>query len=268
MTPEIFLRSKHRIHGSPAFSPDFKEVYWSVFPKTNEISTRTQVILFSKYENEKWTSPKVTSISGKYFDGGPFFSHDGKKLFFYSRRPLHENSDKQTNGEIWYIEKNNDKWSVPHHLAIDMKGDKLFFSLSKNMNLYFTSGHGPRGVGSGKVDIYLAKYINNSYSKPEKLASTINSQRYAESDVLVSPDEQYMIFYSFERPENFGQYDLYVSFKINNQWSTAVNLGENINKKYTRFPGFSPDGKYLFFVRQDGIYWVSTQIIEKLRPKE
>ena len=43
---EKFITSKHRIHGAPAFSPDGKEVYWSVFPRTNEFSTRTQVILF------------------------------------------------------------------------------------------------------------------------------------------------------------------------------------------------------------------------------
>lgn len=272
ITPEIFakefLTSKHRIHGAPAFSPDRKEVYWSVFPKTDEFSTRTQVILFSKFVNKKWTSPKLASFSGKYFDGGPFFSSDGKKLYFYSRRPLIEKTNKETSGEIWYVEKNGDTWSIPRHLAIDMKGDKLFFSLSKNNNIYFTSGHGPRGVGSGKVDIYVTKFIKNFYSKPEKLPDTINSRKYLESDVLVSPDEKYLIFYSLERPENLGQYDLYVSFKIGNQWSKPVNLGKHINKGYSRFPRFSPDGKYLFFVRQNGVYWVSTQIIEELRQKE
>lgn len=265
-TPEIFakefLASKHRLHGAPAFSPDGKEVYWSVFPKTNEFSTRTQVILFSKCVNETWTSPELASFSGKYFDGGPFFSPDGNKLYFYSRRPLKENSDKQTNGEIWYVEKKGDKWGKPRHLTIDMKGDKLFFSLSKNGNLYFTSGHGPRGSGSGNVDIYVAKFINGSYLKPEKLPEPINSEKYLESDVLISSDETYLIFYSFEKPGNFGQYDLYVSFKTGNQWSNPINLGKNINKGYSRFPRFSPDSKYLFFVRRDGVYWVSTKIID------
>lgn len=271
-TPEIFARvfmtAKHRIHGSPAFSPDQKEVYWSVFPKTNEFSTKTQVILFSKCVNEKWTSPKLANFSGKYFDGGPFFSYDGRKLYFYSRRPLRKNSDKETDGEIWYVEKKGDIWGEPHHLAIDMKGDKFFFSLSKNNNLYFTSGHGPRGSGSGNVDIYFTKFINHSYSKPEKLPEPINSRKYLESDVLISPDEKVLIFYSFEKPGNLGQYDLYVSFKIENQWSIPANLGENINKGYSRFPRYSPDGKYLFFVRANGIYWVSTEIIQELKPEE
>jgi hypothetical protein len=271
LKPRIFLKSKHRIHSSPAFSPDGKEVYWSVFPRTNEFSTRTQVILFSKLINEKWTSPELASFSGKYFDGGPFFSFDGKKLYFYSLRPLNSTSNKQTEGEIWYVEKDGETWSKPHHLAIDMKGDKLFFSFAKNNNLYFTSGHGPRGVGSGNVDVYVTRFHKDSYSKPEKLPDIINTRKYLESDVLVSPDEKYLIFFSFERPGNFGQYDLYVSFKSADQWSKPVNLGEEVNKGYSRFPGFSPDGRYLFFVRQiseKGIFWVSTQFIEKLKPKD
>jgi len=169
-------------------------------------------------------------------------------------RPLKIISDKETDGEIWYVEKNDDSWSNPHHMAIEMKDDKLFFSLSKNNNLYFTSGHGPRGIGSGDVDIYFTRFTNDTYSIPERLPEPINSRKYLESDALVSPDETYLVFYSFEKPGNFGQYDLYVSLKVKNQWSGPVNLGENINTGYSRFPRFSPDGKYLFFVRQDGVY--------------
>lgn len=65
--------------------------------------------------------------------GAPAFSPVGNKLYFYSRRPLKEKSYKQTNGEIWYVEKKGDKWNTPRHLTIDMKGDKLFFSLSDEL---------------------------------------------------------------------------------------------------------------------------------------
>jgi len=179
---------------------------------------------------------------------------------------LTEDSDNETMGEIWFVEKQSETWSDPHHLSMDMEGDKFFFSLSKNNNLYFTSGHGPRGRGSGNVDIYFSEYINDAYVKPEKLPEPINSRKYLESDALISPDEKYLIYYSFEKPGNLGQYDLYVCFKAGNEWSAPINLGKDINKGYSRFPRFSPDGKYLFFVRQDGIYWVDVQIIEALKP--
>jgi hypothetical protein len=31
---------------------------------------------------------------------------------------------------------------------------------------------------------------------------------------------------------------------------------------------FFPDASYLFFVRQDAIYWVNTEIMEYFKPKE
>jgi hypothetical protein len=270
--PEIFAKefmgSKHRTHGAPAFSPDLKEVYWSIFPNTDEFSTRTQVIVFSEYNNGRWTLPKLAGFSGKYFDGGPVFSYDGNRLYFYSRRPLHESSDQETDGEIWYVEKQGDVWGQPQHLAIDIDGEKLFFSLSKKNNLYFTTGHGPRGVGLGSVDIYCAQYNDGSYSQPVKLPHPINSTEYIESDALISPEEEYLIFYSFKRPGNFGQYDLYVSFKTGERWTNPINLGQNINKGYSRFPGFSLDGRVLFFIRRDGVYWVSVEIIQKLKPRD
>ena len=65
-----------------------------------------------------------------------------------------------------------------------------------------------------------------------------------------------------ERPENIGQYDLYVSSSTgNDHWSKPTNLGRHVNTGYTRFPRFSPDGKYLFFVRSDGVYWVDCDIV-------
>ena len=58
-----FVRIPHRIHSSPAFSPDRNEVYWSVFSRTSEIKHR----------------------------------QDGKKLMFYSKRPLDNTSNTETN---------------------------------------------------------------------------------------------------------------------------------------------------------------------------
>ncbi|MBN2437504.1 MAG: PD40 domain-containing protein [Deltaproteobacteria bacterium] len=268
MTPVLFAKdlmtTEHRIHSSPAFSPDLTEVYWSVFPGTDQFSTRTQVILYSTCVDGQCIPPRVASFSGEFFDGGPVFSADGKRLYFYSRRPLDGNSKNETEGEIWYVDRSEDGWSQPRHLSIDMKCEKLFFSLAGNGNLYFTSGHGPRGRGSGNVDIYRATYTSDSFSAPERLPAPVNLREYLESDVLIAPDESWLIFYSFERPGNVGQYDLYVSFRTGDRWSVPQNLGESINQGYSRFPGLSPDGKYLFFVRRDGIYWVSIEILNDL----
>ena len=263
-----FIKTEHRIYSSPTFSPYLNEVYWSVFPRTSEIKHKNETILVSKKVNNVWSSPKVASFSGEYWDGGPFFSHDGKKLYFYSKRPI----DKKlvTKGEIWFVEKEGENWSEPQHVELNLEGEKLFFSVSKNNNIYFTSGHGYRGIGTGSVDIYCAKFINGIYEKPKKLPDNINSKKFIESDPLISPNEKFLIFFTLERPENIGQYDLYISYNIGKgQWTKPINLGAQINKGVSRFPGFSSNGKYLFYVRGvDGIYWMDAKIIEDFKSKQ
>jgi len=67
--------------------------------------------------------------------------------------------------------------------------------------------------------------------------------------------------------------DIYVSFKEQDgTWATPINLGSAVNSNAKEGSAtISPDGKYLFFSRdeEDGtanVYWVSTEVIERLRP--
>ncbi|MCY1635220.1 TolB family protein [Marinifilum sp. D737] len=69
-----------------------------------------------------------------------------------------------------------------------------------------------------------------------------------------------------------GASDLYISFNVNDKWSEPKNLGSLINTDANEYgPFFSPDNKYLFFVRHDGkkgdIYWVDLNVINALKPK-
>ena len=41
-----------------------------------------------------------------------------------------------------------------------------------------------------------------------------------------------------------------------------------VNDGYAGAPTFSADGKYLFFRKKNGVNWISTKIIEDLKPKE
>jgi Tol biopolymer transport system component len=274
LTPVRFsseiLQTDHRIHSSPAFSPDLNEVYWSVLPRESKAKYKNEMILFSRKMGASWSSPKVAAFSGEYADGGPVFSRDGKKIFFYSQRPPDNKSRSVTSGEIWCVERQDGDWGKPRHIKLDFEGEQLFFSVSENGNIYFTSGHGPGGTGTGAVDIYCAKFWNGNYEKPERLPDVINSERFVESDPLISADEKALIFYSLEKPTNIGQYDLYISWKTESgPWEKPINLGASINSGYARFPRFSPDGKFLFFVSMRSgkpqIYWVDAKILEELR---
>jgi hypothetical protein len=52
-------------------------------------------------------------------------------------------------------------------------------------------------------------------------------------------------------------------------WTVPKNLGPKVNTaNHEICPIISPEGKYLFFLKKHGVYWVDTKIIDELRPKE
>ena len=87
---------------------------------------------------------------------------------------------------------------------------------------------------------------------------------------FVAPDESYIVFDAGRPGGQGGEGDLYVVFRnADGSWSDAVNLGDTINTPGTNFcPMISPDGKYLFYAAGRDIYWVSAEVIEKLKTEK
>lgn len=74
-----------------------------------------------------------------------------------------------------------------------------------------------------------------------------------EGDAYISPDESYLIFAGFERGQNLGKSNLYISFRNKGVWTAPVWLGKNINSNgYDGSPFVTHDGKYLIFTSSRG----------------
>ncbi|MFN8279945.1 MAG: OmpA family protein [Saprospiraceae bacterium] len=64
----------------------------------------------------------------------------------------------------------------------------------------------------------------------------------------ISGDGNTLVFVSCHRPEGLGGCDLYVSYRRNNHWTAAVNLGERINTPaFESQPCLADNGNILFF---------------------
>jgi Tol biopolymer transport system component len=258
--PELFMPDQinHLAHSSPTFSPDGKEIYWSIVGANKQ----TRKIYYVSFENNKWSEPKIASFSGKHHDDQPFVSYDGKKLFFASKRP------KTTKGEeindIWICKKVNDEWSEPK--PIDNLVGFWTPTLTKDETVYFLELFDQNRM------ICFSKLKDGKYSNVECLNENINTEGSLNWCPFIAPDESYIIF-SSSRMGGYGNGDLYISFKNENgKWGKAINMGSAINTdKQERFPGVSPDGKYLFFTRWNSspyyhdLYWVSSKIIQDLK---
>jgi hypothetical protein len=267
--PEVFARgivsTDHLEHSAPAFSPDGNEVFWSLWPMPEAPGDR-QVILTARRTDGLWSKPATAAFSGTFSDGGPVFSADGKRVYFYSQRPL---SGEKPNEEyeLWVVEKRGETWSAPTCLNLVGRFPELKFaiqpSVTRNGTLYFMAyAKGPmkdRGI-------YRSVLIDGQYATPELLPASINTPVFLTWTPFIAPDESYLIFSSSRRAHGKEWGDLWISRrKADGTWTDPVMLPEPVNSNLQeRFPMVSPDGKILFFTRQtpghsQDVYWVDAR---------
>jgi ankyrin repeat protein len=265
-TPKLFalgiVSSIWGLHSTAVFSPDGNEVYWSpmiIYP--GEIYSRGGLLMMKRVGG-RWTAPAWAPFSGPDGrDDVPFFTADGKQVYFISRRLL-PGETQGANERIWFADRTQDGWSEPKPIdgAVNEHPMHWEFSLDRDGNLYFGGG----GADSrGMSDIFLARCVNGKYGKPVNLGDPINTAG-EETTPFVAPDGSYLLF--------SRQYDLWVSFRgAGGAWTEPVKFGPGVNSPSIELcPVVTADGKYLFFLSQrddeSHVYWVSAAVIEKLRP--
>ena|GEM_PF-2039447 len=273
MGPKINSDGRDRL----AFvSSDGKEIYFSRLVR--ETDQPKNVIMVVKYQHEQWVGPETAPFSGKYNDTNPSMSPDGNRLYFSSNRPVEKDGKLKQDRDIWYLEKNNNRWGEPIHLEgpvnSNMNDDAVSVS-SKGSMYFYRKFEKEEGWG----EIFRSHFTARKWSEPERLGATINTDSY-ECFPVVAPDEDFLIFYRLNHAKGVGQY---ICFKQSDGiWTAPINMGETINGGAVAFSSnFSPDGKYLFVLRRrndsiikspetfkDGIYWVDAKIIEELKPGE
>jgi hypothetical protein len=76
-----------------------------------------------KQHNGEWTDPETAAFSGipDHSDCYAFFSHDGRTLFFTSRRPLSDDEESKEESDIYISFKGKEnEWLEPVNM-----GDKI-----------------------------------------------------------------------------------------------------------------------------------------------
>src|SRR5688572_12759558 len=258
--PVIFAEgviSTRDYESSITFEPDGKVAYF--VKSMPDLSFR--VIVVSRFEKGKWSTPEVASFSGQYSDADPCLSPDGKKLFFASRRPI-EGTTPKADFDLWVVELTNNGCGEPRRLntSVNTESQETSPSTAADGTHYFSSN---RDGGKGCADFYRTKIINGDYSAPENLGDLINSPG-PEIQVFTSRDEQVLIFATAGRNDGHGSVDLYLCRRTEGAWSKPVNLGNKINSSgVDSAPRISPDGKYFFWTSTRG-YGFEDQQVKRL----
>jgi Tol biopolymer transport system component len=291
MRPELFAPGviSTDLHDDfyPSFTPDGEEVFFRC------VGSPEMVILHMRMLSGRWSYPEIASFSGQYNDLGAFISLDGSRLFFSSDRPTGEH-DTTGDLDIFTVDRLEDGWGVPYSLVKekDRPGDWLACSIDSEGTIYFFSKHLD---GVGGYDLYHTSPSDRGYLSPILLDNPVNT-KYDETSPCIAHDGSFLVYFSNKGPAGQGPAALRVTFKARNgSWSEPVSLSEHLGIDLpAKFPGLSPDGKYLFMVvpeskrenerlgrswdidafrtatpRYGGgnVYWVDAAVIEALRPE-
>ena len=160
--PELFglgiVSSIWGLHSTAVFAPDGNEVYWApMVTVPGEIYSQGGLLMM-KRAGGRWTPPDWAPFSGPGLgDDVPFFSADGKRIYFISCRPL-PGETAAGSEKIWFADRTATGWAPPRPLdrVVNEHNMHWEFSMDKAGNLYF-AGQAPDSLGMN--DIYLARFV-------------------------------------------------------------------------------------------------------------
>jgi Tol biopolymer transport system component len=245
-TPKLFAKgilSDGLSNRDFAISPSGDEIFFTL----QQVRFVTSTILYIRKQNGQWSKPIVAPFSGKYRDLEAAFSPDGQTIYFSSDRPVKDNVSKE-DFDIWKVKHlSSGIFGQPENLGTTVNTDKNEFypSVSKYGNLYFTV---EASYGKGSEDIVVCKLTDSGYTKPVSLPEDINT-KHDEFNAFIDPDEQFIIFSSYGRPDDMGRGDLYISHRgKSGSWLPVKHLPAPINSSGIDYcPLVTPDKKYLIF---------------------
>jgi len=227
------------------FTPDGKTVFFSKSVPGSYFYT----ICFSEFKNGAWTTPRIAPFSGTYRDFDPVIAPDGETMLFASDRPVGD--EIKHDYDIWMVRRSGTTWGNPVRLPepINSAFDEHFASMAANGNVYFSSTRPDSTGNQTGSDVYYSKRIDGKYQTAEYMRAV--STDAFELDVIIAPDESFILVGAAGRRDGLGGFDIFISRRTNGRWSAAVNAGPKINSPFRDYsPRISPDGKYLFFTSE------------------
>jgi hypothetical protein len=272
--PQVFLPGLVSTEGIELFfalHPNLQEAYFT------RVAGGRSMIMVTYLKEGQWTEPVEVPFGSGFQDVGPFITQDGKRLFFWSNRPLTPTTPLMPNHQIWLVEREGQGWGTPRNISlpIDSLDGEWDVSVTTDGWLYYMANY-PSLEGKG---LYRTKEVDGVYQMPQKVEVLSNEEGRIELEPVIAPDGKFMIFYSVGREDNLtpdGRVgDLYISIlQPNRKWSEPQNLGLPINSEAEEAtPALSPDGRFLFYASNrdaatnfPDIYWVSMEALADLLP--
>jgi flagellar motor protein MotB len=247
------VNSKFPDYGPALGASDTMLLFSSKRPLGKGVRSREQEDLYvSHKEGENfWTDakPLPKPINSQYNEGSACFSHDGKTIFFARCEcpTCHGNCDLYTAS----LGKDG-KWSTPKSLGAlvnSVAWDSQPTLSPKEDTLYFASD---RLGGFGLSDIYYTvKSKNGQWGRAQNMGPVVNT-RESEVSPFFHPLYQVLYFSSRGQLLNFGDFDIYKTYRVKGRWQEPRNIGPLVNGKGSEYY-FTIDSqsKNLYYARSE-----------------
>jgi outer membrane protein OmpA-like peptidoglycan-associated protein len=189
----------------------------------------------AKVENAELTHVKFLDkkLNSKMHDGPASFNAEGTKMVYTTDNHKDKSNDKIVELQLFTSDKINGKWSKPVAFKYNNSGysNGQGFLLSDGKTMYFTSDM-PGGYGG--TDLYVTTCNDkNEWSNPVNLGNQVNTEG---DEMFPFMDESNdLLFFASNGHFGLGGLDIFNSYKMNDQFGLAKNLGSPFNSQENDF---------------------------------
>jgi Tol biopolymer transport system component len=227
--------SSPQFESHAAFDPRTGELY---FVRSSPRFTGWRIFV-SRCTAAGWSTPQPPAFAGDGVEADPWFTPDGRSLYFISTRSL--DGAKRSDLDIWRVDRDGSgAWTAPMHLPEPVNSSRAewFPRLSADGWLYFGSD---RQGGLGATDIWRAHQGTVDNWTIENLGPGVNTPG-DEYEPLPSADGSRIIL--------MAEGGLYETRKTATGWTPRTKLPPEVNQNGTEIgPLWSPSGRSLLFAR-------------------
>ena len=247
--PGLVSETGDRLHGPLTVSPDGKMICWSVIPPAIRYRVR--------HENGSWSGPMTIQLDARAVTAAQF-APDGRLWFQGIPK-----SGGAGSVDLGFVTWNGDEWSAPRWpgIAVNSPGMDSTPSVTTGGTIYLTGSREGKAWNRG---LYRIPFRKGYFQERTYLPPPINGGDVCiDYTVFADPDDRYLIWSSSRPAENEADLRLYISHRQDEDgWGNAVNISEKLGLTHAaRFPSVSPDGRFLFFLMDGKIWWVSTSVL-------
>ncbi len=207
-------------------------------------------LFFTEKVGDAWLeAQEFKTINTHYNEGSACLSKDGKKLYFarcnspdsYGGCDLFvaEMKADSTWGNVKNLGKNINSSGWDSHPSLSHSGDTLFFTSD-------------RLGGFGLADIYYSVKNSDGTWKPAMNIGPIINSRNNEVSPFFHHKFNVLYFSSNGHILNFGDFDIYKSYKIGSTWLEPKNIGPLVNGQGSEYYfTIDSESNQLFYARSE-----------------